>query len=305
MTSDRRGETDDTAGACDRGTRATRTHCDRTRRAGAARLLARAVVAITLAAVAACGSSGDTGGNGGADGGTGGAGAMGGAGGSAGGGQCASGDTRQCVGPGACAGGQQCVAGTWSSCDCGSGGAAGTSGAGASAGAGGTGAEGGTGATSGAGGSELDSGADADAAPQWMDDPCPIDPPLDADCSGQCGDPKKCKDFYECGIFQRGLPEYWRTPAAPLPDCGCSTVWKYHTTVSGPGRMIARVGPPWRLAPAPDLFSDACLTDPASTVSNCIVVELGEAAGVRVLTDDPNAPARNISLVWDQFGSCP
>ncbi len=142
-------------------------------------------------------------------------------------------------------------------------------------------------------------------------DPCPTKPAA-LDCSGMCGGAKGACDDRTCwkggdlAYAQLKAPGPWivRTPDKPGTNPKCarcgpkvvSTVMVAvdTSTLSFPlNRVRFSVAPPWHLG-----FSNSgCPELP----EQCKVAE-----GVVVYTDDPNAPARNVTIDLIKFGEgCP
>ena len=190
----------------------------------------------------------------------------------------------------------------------GSAGNAGTAGNGGLAGSGGsagTAGNGGTGGTAGAAGNGGSGGTGTD------DDPCPEGSVLD--CSGQCGasaDPL-CEKGY-CGHDSGGIvlgsdfiPPYTdfpmtvRTPARPGLDPDCDCEWErfgIQFRVSNPNDSTVRlsVEPPWWIEFDYRDYDDYCRL--GRDRHQCVVVE--DAIYAYVLTSDPDAPARNLTIDW-------
>lgn len=244
-------------------------------------------------------------------------------------GQCSQGATRACLGPGACDGAQSCGAdGTWGACDCGgSGGAGGGSGAGGSSGAtggaGGNGAIGGSaGSTSGgSGGGAGDASSGGSGGSQWQDDPCPTKTPL-VNCASDCGGPTaSCAQATACGfyLYQTKYTDYpyiLRTPSKPGVDPTCTALCSPPSTVYGMGiafeppfkagyGLKIKVKKPWFIRAeawvgGKDYFCPISLSKQECFVWGTVTPKL------TVFTDDPNAPAANVTI--DEIplpGSCP
>lgn len=184
-------------------------------------------------------------------------------------------------------------------------GGASTGGVGGSAGS----TTGGSGGVAGEGGdASLTDGPVAEADAQVQDDPCPTTPVL-LNCASDCGGPSPAcsSPGVTCSKSptsvsakeHKAFPWVVRTPSHPGTDPNCAGLcssgpppafgvsvdigvppdWVYDLRVT--------VSPPWRVFLSP--FPEFCLTGSAS---GCVVGQ-GASVSVHLVTDDPNAPARN------------
>lgn len=159
-----------------------------------------------------------------------------------------------------------------------------------------------------------DAASDAEASSQIPDDPCPPTP-IFMDCSGQCQDlttactdPQKHATCSESPTYvsvekHEQFPFVIRTPSKPGMDPAC-------TALCGPGStayglavrvvlpydpvylMRVKVGAPWRI-----LFAQTGEYCMGGSVAECHIFTpnfAGTATNVTIVTDDPNAPARNV-----------
>lgn len=180
--------------------------------------------------------------------------------------------------------------------------------------------------TGGAGGAEASvtggtaglAGGEGDASPpdapaqdgdaQDQDDLCPTTPVL-LNCASDCGGPSPaCSDpGVTCSKYpttvsakeHKAFPWVVRTPSHPGtdPDCAglCSSgpapAFGVSVDIGVPPDWVydlrVTVAPPWRVFLSP--FAEFCMTGSAS---GCVVGQ-GAAVSVHLVTDDPNAPARN------------
>ncbi|MBK8998726.1 MAG: hypothetical protein IPM35_23640 [Myxococcales bacterium] len=242
-----------------------------------------------------------------------------------GGGKCSQGATRACLGPGACDGAQSCGADeTWRACDCGgTGGAGGGSGAGGSSGASG-GAGGGTtdgsagASTGGTGGNAGDASSGGTGGSQWQDDPCPTKTPL-VNCASDCGGPTpSCAQATSCGFYYFetkwiDYPYVVRTPSKPGSDPKCTGLCSPASTVYGMGidfsppfkagyGLKIKVKKPWFVR-AEGLWGSFC---PDSIAKQECTVWGNVTPKITVFTDDPTAPAANVTIEEIPLpGSCP
>ena len=263
-----------------------------------------ASVALFVLGLTGCGNS-DSGGGGGQPA----AGEGGGAGAGASGASAGSGGS---AGTGGSGGG---AAGTGGS----GGGSAGTGGSGGgSAGTGGTGASGGNGGSAGGGGVGGDGGS---GGANVDEEPCPSGAVLD--CSGQCGGEVAplCFEGY-CdrapgnGIFFDSsslapefapLPVTLRTPARPGLGCvGCGLFGIAVTVPNAIGAtepLRVSVRAPWWVRTTTDVSAQPRgFCDSDGEAGQCTVT-YGGTVQVYVLTDDPDAPSRNV--VFERLGACP
>lgn len=247
---------------------------------------------------------------------------------------CSTGDTRPCTGPGACSGGQVCGKdGSWGTCDCGggtgggtgSGGIGGAGGASGSSGAGGTAGEPGDAGIGGmdgsaTGGSAGSFGGAAGAAGASSDDPCPPGG-VDFDCSGQCS-PLASECMQVCGPGAVGIliksrsdfPIVLRTPPMPGANATCTdqcqqpnTVWGlavFTTFNNGDAQhgLLVHVQPPYYVLPTSS--GDFCL-GAGPQYQSCYAGKADVYAGVSIVTDDPDAPARNVYIEDPFQPTCP
>lgn len=231
-----------------------------------------------------------------------------------------------------CGDGTQLVNGVCVPVDGGTGGSAsgGSSGSGGTGGAveGGSGQSGAAGdaghsGSSGVSGARGGSGGTADdAGPGLEDEPCPSEP-LSMDCSGQCGvlSPDcalgTCQELWPDLIVDDPelLPFTFRTPSHPGVDPACEEWCSEPTaTVYGLGATFyfspqpvgvvlrAQVDLPWRIVMTDYLDAQYC--EPNAAV--CAVGWNSADISFQIVTDDPNAPARNVTVeLVDKPGSCP
>lgn len=233
---------------------------------------------------------------------------------------CSPGDTRSCVGPGACTGGQTCGSdGSWGACDCGASGSGG-SGGGSGSGTGGSGAGGSGGATQKDGGGTGGTAGDASADAGPPDDPCPSQT-IGLNCSYSCGGPTKdctsptveaitCQDPSTSPgdsfpiFYPTQFPFVLRTPSHPGTDPRCtaacnppSTVFQIlidiHANLLAPATGVKVTVPaPWKVHM---VTSDFNMCIPASQ-PNCGADDYGSGSFIEIVTDDPDAPARNVLI---------
>jgi hypothetical protein len=229
--------------------------------------------------------------------------------------ECATGDTRVCVGRGACSGGQACgTDGIWSLCDCGQGGSGSEAGTDAAGGASGGGVAGSSlgGASGGAGLSEAGSnGASAGAAGAVSlsglspgDDPCP-NGSVTADCSGQCSTTRTlCQAQCPAIVHLESIGDgqvVARTPSHPSAACSClqpdGNPAIYRLTIkltpAASKALYIEAPPPWHVS----FYDTACVIG-AEPTDAC----LSSTGSWSVWTTDPNAPAVNLVA---RLGTCP
>lgn len=223
-------------------------------------------------------------------------------------GKCQQGDTRACLGPGQCNGAQSCNAdGNWAACDCGGSGGAGGSGGG---GAGGSGGVAGADGSAGTGGSSGDASADgAGGGTQWKDDPCPGVTPI-VNCSNTCGGPSASCETATCGFYEYVPYSPWviRTPSKPGANSKCAAQCPGSGLVYGIGvrkadvptdptkGLVVKVPKPWAvLRESYKKANSAMFCSALSLATHCLEVQ-HTSPDLLFVTDDPNAPAVNITL---------
>lgn len=208
-------------------------------------------------------------------------------------------------------------------------------GTGGAAGSGGAAGQGGTAGAAGSSTGGEDAGADAMEAggggPGPDDDPCPAQP-VELDCSDQCGGPTALCAGATCSLEpfssviiedSSAYPYVFRTPSHPGVDPACEAACQEQTyfpqtiapakygmivTVNAPDDqskvLKVKVGPPWWIEITAESVPYYCLD--WSPVQDCQVDTQATGLTVMILTDDPNAPARNVVLdLVDKPGSCP
>ncbi len=188
---------------------------------------------------------------------------------------------------------------------------------------GGTGGDSGGGEGGGAGGA--DAGAAGSPGPGPEDDPCPPEG-LPMDCSGQCDvvsprcEMATCREEGPYGVTvteESELPYIFRTPSHPGVDPACGELCDGPVeTAYGTGVKViikeevpntvlkATVGSPWRIVIMDYMWADYCITP--TTPYGCDCSWEGSYTAFVVVTDDPNAPARNVKIERVPApGSCP
>jgi len=145
------------------------------------------------------------------------------------------------------------------------------------------------------------------------------------DCSGQCDvvsprcEMATCREEGPYGVTvteESELPYIFRTPFHPGVDPACGELCDgpvetaYGTGVKVliddvPGTVLkATVGAPWRINTTDYMFSDYCID--SATPFECSLAWIGGYIAFVVVTDDPNAPARNVKIERVPApGSCP
>ncbi len=209
-----------------------------------------------------------------------GAGGKAGGGGTAGGGMaCVPGQQVACACPGSAMGAQACNAeGTgYIACECGSAGTGGTQEAGADG-------------PSSADSSDAYAETEGGLGPQ--DDPCPTGTFIN--CSTSCDNQQvcpasKCVDRPPKVVSLSGytMPTVVRTPSGVVPDDVCDGCKVYSFALSVPFSARIEVQPPWYLAH---------LVRRCSTFGQCAQVYSDNGITIAVATQQPNAPARNVTI---------
>lgn len=156
-----------------------------------------------------------------------------------------------------------------------------------------------------------DSSSNADSAPQPIaSDPCPqpSGPPIFLDCDTHChGTPLAAMcSAVTCDVtVHAALPQggaLVRTPETPGSDPKCAARCPGGSVVYGMGfdastqqtGWIIRVGAPWKVIVGSQ--TPFCADAHAQPPATCRGVPPSYSGAVYFVTDDPNAPARNVTI---------
>jgi hypothetical protein len=142
---------------------------------------------------------------------------------------------------------------------------------------------------------------------------CSADPSCAAWGAGSCASAT-------CGAGPELMPLnesfYVRTPDHPGVDAKCAANcpsagfvyglgFKVNLSVSGYYRLLVGVGDPWVILPlSPTPY---CPATPSHAQTGCDALFVSNGDTIYIMTTDPNAPARNITLEFptDQQATCP
>lgn len=178
-----------------------------------------------------------------------------------------------------------------------------------------------------AAGDELgDSSPDApmDTASTWIDDPCPLaGTGIQVNCDLPGGAPACSAGLNPCSATACGAPgggidvyssaqyPYWmRTPSHPVALWECVSLCGAGDTIFGMGVHLeglnadfrVTVAAPWKIVQGTS--PGYCMS--AAEPSECVVIPEAPNVYVAIVTNDPNAPARNVRIERVPHGTvCP
>ncbi len=175
--------------------------------------------------------------------------------------------------------------------------------------------------------SDFDASGSSQDGGSVPDDPCPTGINISQilrNCSTTCAAQSSCSDIAcqsasEVDLPSVDGPEYVRTPSQPGMNVNCSvcsTSTAYSFTIRADTYQVASyhlrvtVSPPWSLATGYSATNPLCYD--SATATQCAIIAQGSSTAggpypwVYVVTNDPNAPARNIVIEQSvDGGDCP